>query len=251
MDTLYTVKLGHELQTLLTIMARRVQQILARTRLHVVGRIDEDFAELDGAIDSAFEIARELLAIGKPHGDDPAITDVNEVLAQSARGLERLAGPRITLSLNLQAKESLVQADIVDLEWLLFNLVANARDAMPAGGTITILTDDIARPATGGQIVAQGHIRISVKDTGHAIASTVLQTVFEPFTTTRSGHVGLGLTSVGVTVRRLKGRLVVESQTLVGTTGHAYLPVVGSFAARRLITSREEIADPDSTRGPD
>jgi signal transduction histidine kinase len=229
LNTLLTVKLAHDLRNLLTIMASCVESIQAISPRP--GSVDAEvaFAELDGAIESAFAISRELLALDRTQEARPTIIDVNELVMQAQGVMRRMLGTRVELVLDLHAIDPIVEAEVVHVEWLLLNLVANARDAMPSGGDLTIETASVER-APG--MLAEAHdlpdryVHLKVTDTGHGMVRSVLEKVFEPFLTTRSGHEGLGLTSVAVTVHVLKGRLHIESGSpRLGTSVHVFLPI--------------------------
>src|SRR5262245_21321706 len=137
MHTLFTVKLAHELPNLLTIFADTVAAL--RERVPAAGHEDE-FQELDDALDSAFAASRELLTLGQAQRTKSGVIDVNDVVARAHPLLRRMLGPAIKVSLDLRATGAMAEVEEVHLEWLLLNLVANARDAMPGGGTLRIET---------------------------------------------------------------------------------------------------------------
>jgi signal transduction histidine kinase len=180
---------------------------------------ERDLVELDGAIDSAFQIARELIA---PDVEDTqtAVADVNEVVLQLEGVLARVLGPQIHLTLRLEAVDALVQAETVQLEWALLNLAANSRDAMPQGGLFEIRTASITRRHDEVR-----YIRVTVTDTGRGLTDDVRARAFEPFVSTREGHAGLGLTSVAMIVRRFRGWVDIESDS-AGTSVHIHLPAL-------------------------
>jgi two-component system, cell cycle sensor histidine kinase and response regulator CckA len=233
-NTLLTVKLAHDLRNLLTIMASCVESIQAIGPRHRSVDAEVAFAELDGAIESGFAVSRELLALGRTQDAQRSIVDMNELVLQAQGVMQRMLGSKIELALDLHAIDPIVEAEVVHIEWLLLNLVANARDAMPSGGVLKIETASVERAPT---VLTEAHalpgryVHVNVTDTGHSMVRSVADKVFEPFFTTRSGHEGLGLTSVAVTVHALKGRLHVESGSpRVGTSVHVFLPIV----SRRL-----------------
>ena len=230
MNTLLTVKLAHDLRNLLTIMASCVESIQAISPKHAPVDAEWVFAELDGAIESGFAVSRELLTLGRTQDARHSIIDVNELVMQAQGVVRRMLGTSVELSLDLHAIDPIVEAEVVHVEWLLLNLVANARDAMPSGGVLKIETASVERaPAmlTEANALPGRYVHLKVTDTGHGMVRSVLDKVFEPFFTTRSGHQGLGLTSVAVTVHALKGRLHVESRSpRLGTSVHVFLPIL-------------------------
>ena len=232
--TLFALNLAHHLDTLLRIMAVRVQLIRTRTPMRVSDTIAGDFAELDATIDSAFAISRELMALGRPQTAGASIIDANEVFSDAQAAIQGMLGRGIELFLRLRGAEPFVQAEAFELEWMLFNLVANARDAMPDGGVLTIETADGSLALADVTRDSRKYLRLTVTDTGPGVSPKMVDTMFEPFATTRSNRVGFGLTSVAITVRTLTGRLSVDSDPAVGTRVHVYLPTVSGTRDRAV-----------------
>ena len=224
---LTVVQLANDLRNLLGVMTNCVDSL----RRRVAGEAAEaDFAELEGAIDNAFCISRELAA---PGGAAPGIicgvVDVNELVTQAQGVLERVLGEDIHLSLDLGATAPFVAADPVQLEWIILNLVANARDAMPHGGVASIETRSMAHwmdERTTGERRSQPFVRLTLNDVGAGMKADVQNRAFDPFFTTKRGRLGLGLTSAMLTVRRLGGWLHLESTPGVGSHFHVYLPAL-------------------------
>jgi len=224
---LTVVQLANDLRHLLGVMTNCAETLRRRLPPDAAER---DFAELEGAIDSAFCISRELAA---PAGAAPGIicgvVDVNELVTQAQGVLERVLGEDIRLALDLAATAPFVAADPVQLEWVVLNLAANARDAMPHGGVASIETRSLdhwmdgARP-NGRR--SQPFVRLTVNDVGDGMNTDVQNRAFDPFFTTKDGRLGLGLTSAMVTVRRLGGWLHLESTPGVGSHFHVYLPAL-------------------------
>ncbi len=185
---------------------------------------DRDVIELEEAIDSAFHISRELVAFGQPSGIEPTVVDVNDLVLQLQHVLLRVLGPDIHVALRLDAVEPVVQAEAVQLEWVLLNLVANSREAMPQGGTCTIQTASVDRQV-GTPSRQQRFIRVTVTDTGHGLFGDAHTRAFEPFFSTKDGASGLGLTSVATIVRSFQGWLHIESDR-AGTSIHINLPAL-------------------------
>jgi C4-dicarboxylate-specific signal transduction histidine kinase len=200
-----------------------------RQRFAAADSADRDFIELEGAIDSAFHISRELIAIGQPPTMDRGVVDVNELIAQLEGVLARVLGPTVRLTMQLDAANPLVQADAVQLEWVLLNLAANSHDAMPNGGEFSIHTASIDR-RVGTPAGMRRFIRVTITDSGHGLFGDAHTRAFEPFFSTRDGRAGLGLTSVAMIVRSVQGWLHIESER-AGTSIHLYLPAL--LAANR------------------
>ena len=215
---LVTIRLGNDLRTLLRLMSMSVQSI--RDRSTTDPATERDLVELDGAIDSAFQIARELIGIDEPTAGQTMVADVNELILQLGDVLRRMLGSRVPLTLRLDAVDGMIEAETVQLEWVLLNLAANSRDAMPDGGLLEIRTATLTRRSDG-----VSYIRVTVTDTGPGMPDDVRDRAFEPFVSTRDGRVGFGLTSVALIVRRFGGWVDVESDR-TGTSIHLHFPAL-------------------------
>lgn len=187
---------------------------------------ERDFIELEGALDSAFHIGRELVALGQPSPMAPSVVDMNELVAQLEHVLTRVLGSEIHLALRLDAIEPVVQAQAVQLEWVLLNLAANSRDAMPQGGSFIVQTAVVERHI-GTPSRMQRFIRLSVSDTGLGLFGDAWSRASEPFFSTKEGAAGLGLTSVATIVRSFQGWLHIESDRK-GTSVHINLPALSA-----------------------
>ncbi len=186
---------------------------------------DRDFIELEGAIDSAFHVSRELISIGEPAGLDRSVVDVNELVAQLEGVLARVLGSKIRVALRLEAVDPLVQAEAVQLEWAFFNLASNSRDAMPNGGNFLVHTASVDRPV-GAPSRMQRFVRVTVTDTGQGLFGDARMRSVDPFFSTKEGAPGLGLTSVAMIVRNFQGWLHIESDD-TGTSIHMHFPALG------------------------
>jgi two-component system cell cycle sensor histidine kinase/response regulator CckA len=223
---LIIAKLASDLRVLLTVIVNCVESL--RALVPADRTTEQIFAELDGAVDSAFYISREFLALSEPRGERGVI-DANELVAQARGVLERVLGQDIRLSIGLADAPPIVQADPVELEWVLLNLAANGRDAMPDGGVLTIETSSIEawlQYSDASIPRPRRYLRLTVSDTGRGMTPEAQMRGIEPFFTTREGATGLGLTSVAITVRSLKGWLHVQANEPYGTRVHVYLPML-------------------------
>jgi signal transduction histidine kinase len=156
---------------------------------------------------------------------EPYPVEFNQLVGELVRLLERLM-KGVTLHLDLDAGTGTVMADPGQLEQVVLNLVLNARDAMPDGGSIRIHAGIVQAAEHHGPPGA--FVRIDVCDSGVGIASTDRERIFEPFYSTKpsgSGS-GLGLASVRRILDRAGGFVRVESHVGVGTTLSIFLPRV-------------------------
>jgi two-component system cell cycle sensor histidine kinase/response regulator CckA len=180
----------------------------------------------------AADLTRKLLALGRRQVLQSVVLDLNQLVSEAVPMLRRTLGDDIEILMLLQPGLGRVKADPGSLEQILVNLAANARDAMPRGGTLTLETSDVEigeSPSFGEPVVAPGpYVRLSVTDTGCGMDKETLANLFEPFFTTkpRGKGTGLGLATSYGTVRQSGGILRVCSEPGQGTTFEISLPRV-------------------------
>ncbi len=194
--------------------------------------------EIHKAGERAAELTGQLLSIARPAPAESQVIDPNAVVAEMGNLLRRLVGDDVTLTTRLDPAVSRVRADPGQFGRVLMNLAANARDAMPGGGRLTVETrdaelgDDYARAHTG--VEPGAYVLTAVTDTGVGMPPEVRARLFEPFFTTKKpgAGTGLGLAMVYGIVKQAGGHLDVYSEVGVGTAFKVYLPaVVGPAAA--------------------
>jgi PAS domain S-box-containing protein len=190
----------------------------------------EDVEEIRGAALRAADLTRQLLAFSRQQVLRPRVLDLNALVTRMEKLLRRLIGEHITLRTSLAPALASVRADPGQLEQVIVNLVVNARDAMPAGGTITIETSRADRFDHGELSVrtAAQYLTLSIRDDGPGIDPSVRDHLFEPFFTTkdRERGAGLGLATVYGIVNQSDGHIRVESDLGRGSAFVIYLPAV-------------------------
>jgi two-component system, cell cycle sensor histidine kinase and response regulator CckA len=196
------------------------------------GPVGERAREILAAGERAALLTRQLLAFSRKQPMRFEAVDLNHVASEFEMVLRRLLGPGIRLELQLDPDVGNVRADVVQLEQVLLNLVVNAREALPRGGTIQLHTHrerlDPDAAAPGG---SNDYAVISVADDGVGMDAETRTRMFEPFFTTRPGHgTGLGLSTVYGIVQQSGGFIRVESTVGKGTTMHVCLPSLGTMA---------------------
>jgi CheY-like chemotaxis protein len=173
-----------------------------------------------------------LLAFGRSHASDPQDVDINECVAGIEPILRRLAGPEVRLSKRFAADLGTVRLDPSGFDQILTNLVANARDAMPMGGSLTIETAnvefDAATAVRRRGTMGGPHVMIAVSDSGVGMDPSIANSIFEPFFTTKTKGkgTGLGLATVQKMVEENGGSIWVYSEVGSGTTFRLYFPCV-------------------------
>jgi len=194
-----------------------------------------DYArEIEHAAGRASGLTAQLLAFSRRQISQPKVLDLNDVIDHSAKLLRRVIGEDIEVVTNLDAQLGRVKADPIHIDQVLMNLVVNARDAMSAGGRITIetrnqhLDEDYAGRHLG--VEAGDYCMLAVSDTGSGMSPETRARLFEPFFTTKEKGkgTGLGLSIVYGIVKQNQGEILVYSELGHGTTFKIYLPMVAA-----------------------
>lgn len=230
--------IGHELNNLLTVIlgcACEVQKHMGDRDLCRLCRLD--IGEIQKAGRRATELTHQLLSWVRRSDRHAVALDLNAIVADLASVLRRIIGENIEVIVQLEPGLRLVNAEPEQVEQILMNLVTNARDAMPDGGTLTIVTrnvDDNQHDA-GATDSQRGvaYVLVAVSDTGEGIDAAVLAHIFEPFFTTKpfGKGTGLGLSTVADIVKQAGGRILVHSERHQGTRFEIYLPQAESDRA--------------------
>ena len=184
------------------------------------------------AAERSVVLTRQLLAFSRKQMIEPAVLDLNRVLADLQPTLQRVVGDGVTVSYSLDEGLGRVNLDPAQVEQILINLAANARDAMPAGGALEVATANLslAHPhAASGVLLAAGqYVTLSVVDSGSGMGARTLARIFEPFFTTKGpgNGTGLGLSTVYGMVKQSGGEIGVRSELGSGSAFTIYLPMV-------------------------
>jgi two-component system cell cycle sensor histidine kinase/response regulator CckA len=221
---------AHDFNNLLTAISGHCDLLLLR---HDQGDGDySDLVQINQNANRAAALVGQLLAFSRKQTLRPETLDMRDTLADLTHLLNRLVGEKITLTLSHDPVLMPIRADKRQLEQVLMNLVVNARDAMPSGGEIRILTEctTLETPLVRDQVTVPGgqYVTIKVSDDGTGIPTDKLQKVFEPFfTTKRTGEgTGLGLSTAYGIIKQTGGYIFVDSTEGVGTCFSLYFPVL-------------------------
>jgi PAS domain S-box-containing protein len=196
--------------------------------------LGEHLETMQQAADSAAELAGQLLALSRRQEEVAGLVDLNEVVRSLEPMLRRLVGTNVSLAVVRGESVGRVKVETGRLSQVLLNLVVNARDAMPDGGTISVETSSVALddgPAPSKVGTTPGrHALLSVTDTGTGMTDEVRARLFEPFFTTKpkGKGTGLGLATCETIVHQCGGRIVVRSELGRGSTFEVMLPTVPS-----------------------
>ncbi len=202
-----------------------------------------DARVIEEAAQRAASLTQQLLAFSRKQMVQPRVVDVRGLVGQSEKMLSRVLGEDIVLKVVLGDEASRVKADTAQIQQVIMNLALNARDAMPAGGTITISVDCVALMEAGGQEkVSRSYVRLTVSDTGQGMDGSVMDHLFEPFFTTKGlgKGTGLGLSIVYGTVKQCGGFINAESRVGAGSTFTIHLPRVFEPTDDRSARAEEE-----------
>jgi PAS domain S-box-containing protein len=195
---------------------------------------DESFEsfglEAKAAAERGTALAKQLLAFSRrsPLPRQPA--DVNAVVAKSEPAIQRAAGPSCRVSLSLSTEPLIIECNVLQLDQILLNLVANARDSMTHGGTIAISVDEIELDDSSGTswpTLSPGRfVRLRVSDDGAGLSEEAQRRAFEPFFTTKpAGHAtGLGLAAVFGIATQHGGAVDAENNADAGSTFTVLFP---------------------------
>lgn len=238
---------AHDFNNLLTAISGHCDLLLLR---HDQGDTDySDLIQINQNANRAAALVGQLLAFSRKQTLRPETLDMRDTLADLTHLLNRLVGEKITLTLSHDPVLEPIRADKRQLEQVLMNLVVNARDAMPSGGEIRIVTESTAltEPLQRDQVtlpVGQ-YVTISVSDDGVGIAQDKLQKVFEPFfTTKRTGEgTGLGLSTAYGIIKQTGGYIFVDSTEGVGTCFTLYFPVFAKTVQPSAAKAPDAITD--------
>jgi two-component system cell cycle sensor histidine kinase/response regulator CckA len=238
---------AHDFNNLLTVISGYASILLQQA--DTVER--EELQEIARAADQASALTRQLLAFSRRQVLHPAVLDLNHIVAGMESMLHRIIGDDVSVGIKLAVDLGAVEADRAELERVILNLAANARDAMPRGGALTLETAnvelDAQRVSEHGEGTPGAHVMLAVSDTGSGMTEEVRRHLFEPFYTTKAtgAGTGLGLATVFGVVKQSGGSIYVYSEPGRGTTFKIYFPA----CAPAVQGAAEPAAEGDVERG--
>ena len=239
---------AHDFNNLLTIILGNLELAL---RQAPEGRPRTLLTRVHRAAERAAELTKRLLAFSRNQPLDPRPIDANRLVADMSDLLGRTLGENISIETIRGGGLWPTEADRAELESALLNLAINARDAMQAGGKLTIETGnaslDEAYCATADGVKPGQYVMIAISDTGVGMSRELIGKAFDPFFTTKpaGSGTGLGLSQVDGFVRQSGGHVRIYSEVGEGTTVKIYLP--RSFAGSRQPAG--EARPPESPKG--
>jgi signal transduction histidine kinase/CheY-like chemotaxis protein len=218
---------AHDFNNLLGVVLGRCSMI--QRRVTEDDPLWQDMEAIRLACRQGASLTRHLIAFSRGDAGAASLLDLNDVVRTFEKGLLTILGEDVELSLTLTPANAFLLGDGSQLEQVLLNLVVNARDAMPDGGTLDIRTDvrDLSPTSTAtGDLPAGRYVVLSVADTGGGMDEATALRMFDPFFTTKTlgGGSGLGLSTVYGIVKQSRGGISVTSRRGAGTTLTLFFP---------------------------
>ncbi len=219
---------AHDFNNLLTVISGYSQMLLKSTP---AGPSRGKLEQILNAADRASTLTRQLLAFSRRQMWQPKVVSLNRLLTGMEALLRPLIGEHITIETEFAPELSCIKVDPHQIEQIVMNLAANARDAMPHGGRFRIQTSMATASAMGANNSSSGYakrVRMRISDTGCGMDDRTRERAFEPFFTTKGlgKGTGLGLSTVYGIVRQNQGEIHVSSELGRGTVFDLYFPAV-------------------------
>lgn len=220
--------IAHDFNNVLTVILGSSNLLLEQTDLNAAHRTK--IKMIHQAADRAAALTRQLLQFSRQQIVQPRIIDLNSLVTETCEMMSKLVGESIAIKLNLDSKISNIKVDPGQVQQVIINLVVNARDAMPNGGTIQLETQNIVldeQYCTSHKEVPPGHyVKLVVTDTGCGMDADTQSRVFEPFFTTKGlgKGTGLGLATVFGIVKQAGGHISIYSELGKGTSFKIHFP---------------------------
>ncbi|MFO0592133.1 MAG: ATP-binding protein [Polyangiaceae bacterium] len=220
--------IAHDFNNLLTVILTNGELVLMD--LPAADPLRGDVEQIVAAGKRAADLTRQLLAFSRRQVLELKLLDLNEILMDLSKMLQRVLGEDIDLAMKLSKATGKIRADRGRIEQVLMNLVVNARDAMGKGGKLSIETSEVdlddAYAAEHHGVAPGPYVQLAVSDTGCGMDKATQARIFEPFFTTkeRGKGTGLGLSTVFGIVKQSGGSVWVYSEPGAGTTFKIYLP---------------------------
>jgi two-component system, cell cycle sensor histidine kinase and response regulator CckA len=226
---------AHDFNNLLTVISVYTELLLSRRNRH--DQLERYANEIKKAVENATGLTNQLLTLSRKQMLQPRVCNLNALITNMAEVIQRLVGQAVELLIVPGASLGSVHIDPSQIEQVVLNLVMNARDAMPQGGTLTVETADVEWGELQARRYSEGHagpyVMLAVHDTGSGMDATTRSRLFEPFFTTkpRGRGTGLGLSIVYGVISQAGGYIDVDSAPGRGAVFRIFLPRVEPHAS--------------------
>jgi PAS domain S-box-containing protein len=220
--------IAHDFNNILSVIVGYGE--LARQTLPDDSPARRHLSEIHKTAQRAAVLTRRLLAFGRQQVLQPTVLNLNIVIDNVGKIINRLIGEHISLHVTTDMRLGRAKADLAQVEQVLMNLVVNARDAMPKGGKIFIETANVELDENYSQwhprVPPGSYIMLAVTDTGCGMTEETMSHIYEPFFTTKAvgEGTGLGLSVVYGVVKQSEAHIIVNSRVGKGTTFKIYFP---------------------------
>src|ERR1700733_4863261 len=237
--------IAHDFNNLLMVISGYSEFLL--DRLGPEPTLRSPAQEIAGAAERASSLTRQLLAFSRKQMLTPKVLDLNGVVGENLKMLNRMIGEDIELVMIPAAGLGAVRADAGQIEQVIMNLAVNARDAMPSGGKLTIETSNVSLDEEYARFHAPlrpgDYVMLTISDTGLGMDAETQSHIFEPFFTTKGlKGTGLGLSTVYGIIKQSGGYIWGYSESGKGTTFKIYLPRVSERAESHAVVASAESA---------
>ncbi len=242
--------IAHDFNNILAVIM--MQSEVAQLEEQVPESVSEALGEIMAAAEKAANLTRQLLTFSRRQGAELKVMNLNEVIQNLSKMLQRVIREDVSLKLNLNESPLLIEADAGMLEQVLMNLSVNARHAMPNGGSLVVST--FIRNFKAGELENEmefrpgNYIGLKVADSGCGMSKETINRIFEPFFTTKSigEGTGHGLSTVFGIVKQHKGWIHVDSQLGKGSVFEIYFPPSSKTAQ---LTSDSVLRNTEKSKG--
>ena len=230
--------IAHDFNNMLTVMLGNIT--LAKMKLNKDDIVSERLEKAENAIHRAKDLTRNLLTFSLKGELSKKMVAIGELIKETANFA--VSGSRSRCELSIPNDLWPVEADEGQISQVIHNIIINADQAMPDGGTITVQCENIASGAADLPLLKESrYIRISIKDQGAGIAPDVREKIFDPYFTTKEGKSGLGLATSYSIINKHGGLISVDSEPADGAVLHIYLPAIEAMRAEKSGEERKTL----------
>ena len=240
--------IAHDFNNLLAVIGGYASHLLDQ---HTPGDAEyPELSEIRNAVETGAQLTQQLLTFSRRRASNPEALNLNGIVERDCSMLRRTLGKNIDLVTRLDPSLGLVRVDPVEMSQVLLNLAVNARDAMPGGGKLTIVSSNATISDGQGSVApavpAGQYVQLAVADTGTGMTKEVLDRLFEPFFTTKEAGkgTGLGLSIIFGIVKQSGGHIRVESAPGRGTSFRIFFPRTQTESPSVLGFQREHVTIP-------
>jgi PAS domain S-box-containing protein len=233
--------IAHDFNNLLAVISSSLDVLSTRAQKHADTKVLDAMRR---AVERGALMTQQLLSFARQQPLKVEKYDLNSAISSFEPVLRRAGNSAIEMDIRLGPHAKTVSLDVARFEAALLNLVVNARDAMPGGGKLAVVVENVELGAVEvGNLAPGAYVRVSVSDTGSGMPPAVVARAFEPFFTTKEvgKGTGLGLSQVYGFIAQSGGDVVIDSEEGTGSTVSMYLPVVEGVPDDRFVASNDGV----------